>query len=555
MRGGAAALAIPLLLSACIGTVGGDDVTNAGGGVDATHTGAGSAALRCEASAPSMGPTPMRRLTHAEYDDIVAELLGDATHPARSFAPDPQVGLFDNTVTAQTVPTLLGEQYLDAAVSLAEAVADIEALLRCDPAGAGGADCVRGFIGDFGRRAYRRPLAEAEIADLFGVYDAARADSDEATGVRAVLASVLSSPNFLFRPEFGDANAPSAIPNAVRLTPFEVAARLASLMWASAPDDALLRAASAGELATKEQIATQARRMLADPRARPALAAVYDQWLGLSALESVTKDAAAYPEFDDGLRASMLEETRRFVASVVWDGDARVSTLLTAPYTFVNGPLAKLYGVPAPADPTAFVKVDLDPGQRAGIVTQPSLLTAFARADESSPAKRGKWVRVRMLCGDLPDPPPGIPPLSPPRAGLSPREQFAQHTNDASCRGCHRLIDGIGFGLEHYDGIGRFRTMDQGVAVDSSGDIVESDIDGAYDGGPELASKLAKSAEVRDCVVTQYVRHALARREEADDGCEVLSVRSAFEASGGDLREILVALTQTDAFVHYRAPK
>jgi hypothetical protein len=130
------------------------------------------------------------------------------------------------------------------------------------------------------------------------------------------------------------------------------------------------------------------------------------------------------------------------------------------------------------------------------------------------------------------------------------------HTNNPACSGCHNLIDGIGFGLEHYDGIGSFRTVDQGVAVDSSGTInATTDIDGPYDGGPELAERLASSEQMRDCVPTQWLRYALARRETADDACSLESVRHAFETSGGDLRELMIALTQTDVFLNYRAPE
>ena len=206
-----------------------------------------------------------------------------------------------------------------------------------------------------------------------------------------------------------------------------------------------------------------------------------------------------------------------------------------------------------PADATTFTRVALDPRERMGILTQASVLATFAGTNESSPIKRGKWVRVRMLCQDLPDPPANVPAAPPIKPGLSNRERIAAHTASPVCNSCHHLIDGLGFGLEHYDGIGRYRAMDQGVAVDSRGEVVESrDIDGTYDGGPELASLLAKSTQVRDCAATQYMRHALARREGPDDACSVAAVRDSFARSGGDLRELVVALTQTDAFWNLR---
>ena len=365
---------------------------------------------------------------------------------------------------------------------------------------------------------------------------------------------MLSSPNFLFRPEFGAGDA--TLPSATQVTPFELASRLASLLWASIPDDVLLDAAQNGELETREQVEAQARRMLQDERARPALSAFYEQWLGLPLLASATKDNAVYPAFSEELRAAMAEETRRFVAHVLWDDGAKLSTLMTASYSFVNASLAKVYGVNGPSDDATFAQTTLDKTQRAGVLTQASVMTAFASPSGSSPIKRGKLVRVRLLCQDLPDPPANVPPPDPPKEGVSTRERFAMHTNNAACRGCHDLIDGLGFGLEHYDGIGAYRTVDHGVAVDASGEVNHTtDIDGPYSGGPELAALLAMSEQARDCVPTQWLRYVLARRENDDDTCSLVALRAAFAASGGDLLELMVSLTQTDAFWNYRKPE
>lgn len=500
----------------------------------------------------SVGVAPMRRLTHAEYDNAVRDLLGDTTAPASHFALDNQVGLFDNTAEAQTVPSLLGDQYMDAALALADNVEDFRGLLGCDPQGSSGESCVRNFISSFGQRAYRRPLTSAESGRLFDLYSTTRKASDEATGVRGVIAAVLVSPNFLFRPEFGAA--PSTYPNAKRLTQYEQASRLASLIWASIPDDELLAAAASDQLTTPAQIESQARRMLADPKAKPAIEAFFDQWLGLSLLSSATKDPAFYPAFNEDLRAAMLQERRRFVSHVLWEDDARLETLLTASYSFLNGPLADVYEVSgASSDDTTFTQMALDPAERAGVMTQAAMLAAFARPDESSPVKRGKWVRERMLCQDLPPPPAQVPQLPAPAEGISNRERFALHTSSPACAGCHQLIDGLGFGLEHYDSIGAYRDMSQGVPVDASGEINHTvDIDGPYSGGPELASLLASSEQVRDCVPTQALRYAWGRRETADDDCSVAAVKQAFAASDGDLRELVVALTQNDAFTNYR---
>lgn len=508
----------------------------------------GGAAATC-----SVGPAPMRRLTHTEYNNAVRELLGDTTAPATMFAPDNQIGLFNNTAEAQTVPSLLGDQYMNAAVELAENVKDFRGLMGCDPQATGstGENCVQNFISAFGKRAYRRPLTADEHGRLFDLYSKTRNASDVETGVRSMIVAVLMSPNFLFKPEFGAA--PANYANAKKVSQFEQATRLASLVWASVPDDELLAAAESDQLSTPAQIEAQARRMLADPRAKPALESFFEQWLGLSLLEAATKDPAYFPNWSDELRDAMFEERRRFVSHVLWEDDGRLETLLTADYSFVNAPLAKLYGATAAGSGDAFTQTQLDPAQRAGVMTQAAMLATFARPDESSPVKRGKWVRERMLCQDLPPPPALVPQLPAPAEGISNRERFALHTSDPACAGCHRLIDGLGFGLEHYDSIGAFRTMGQGVPIDASGTINDTvDIDGMYSGGPELANTLASSEQVRDCVPTQALRYAWGRRETADDTCAVAAVKEAFAKSDGDLRELIVALTQNDAFTTYR---
>ncbi len=494
----------------------------------------------------------MRRLTHREYANSVRDLLGPSATIGEGFAPDTQAELFD-TMAMQSVSGLLADQYLDAAVTLAEGVSDVKTLMGCDPAASQGATCVSNFVQKFGRRAYRRDLTDAEQKSLTSLYDSTRSASDAPTGIRAIVAAVLAAPHFLFRPEFGAGAA--ELPSTLKATQFEIAARLSFLIWSSVPDDALLDAAAKGALANKDQIATQARRMLGDARAKNGLLGFYEQWFGLERLATTTKDNATYPSFNDSLRQAMLQETRRFLEEVVVHGDAKLSTLFTAPYSFVNSELAKLYGVTGPSDAATFSKVTLDPTQRSGVLTQASIMATYASANESSPVKRGKWIRTRLLCQDLPDPPANIPALSAPQEGVSTRQRFAMHTASPACSGCHQLIDGLGFGLERYDGIGAFRSLDHGVAVDARGDITNtSDANGSYDGGPELASILAGSDHVHDCVPMQWFRYAFGRREEADDACSLASMQEAFKSQDGDLTQLLVALSQSDAFAHYRKP-
>ena len=164
-------------------------------------------------------------------------------------------------------------------------------------------------------------------------------------------------------------------------------------------------------------------------------------------------------------------------------------------------------------------------------------------------------MRVRLLCQELPDPPANVPALPPPREGTSTRERFAEHTSNEACSGCHSLVDGIGFGLEQYDGIGRVRNIDRGVAVDTRGEMTKTgEIDQPFEGGVQLAALLAKSARARDCVATQWFRYSMGREEEKNDNCSLAAAQQAFRDSGGDLKELVVALTQTDGFLNYMRP-
>jgi hypothetical protein len=233
----------------------------------------------------------------------------------------------------------------------------------------------------------------------------------------------------------------------------------------------------------------------------------------------------------------------------VFDGAGDLDTMLTADYSFVDAGLAELYGVTG-VDGDELVRVDLDPTQRAGLLTQASLLALTGKPDQSSPVQRGKFVRERLLCESLPEPPPGVdttPPTVDPDA--TTRERFDQHSSDPTCAACHVLIDPIGFGFEHYDGIGRFRAMDGGSPVDASGEIVGMD-DGTFEGAIELSELLAGSEQVRTCFVKTWFTYAHGRAPVEDDECTTDELAIVFDDEEHDVRSLLVALTRTEAFLY-----
>jgi len=307
-------------------------------------------------------------------------------------------------------------------------------------------------------------------------------------------------------------------------------------------------AADANALTTADQVAAQATRLLADPKAHPAVSQFFSEWMGVDEIANAPKDPTVYPTYTPDVRDAMQQETLAFADWVMWQSDAKLGTLLTAPVSFVNQSLATIYGVSGITGDT-LQQVALDPTQRAGIITQAGVMTVLGKADRSSPVLRGEFIRDSLFCQPVAPPPQNIV-ITPPAVmpGVSTREMFTMHSTVEPCKSCHALMDPIGFGFENYDGIGRWRTTDQGQPVDASGALTGTDIDGTFNGAVDLAHKLAQSGEVRDCVATEWFRYAMGRGESADDACALASLKQSFSASQSDIRQLLVAVTQTVTF-------
>ena len=503
----------------------------------------------------SAGLMPLRRLTRVEYDNTVRDLLGDTTRPAQNFPGEGEGS------AGFASPGLVGstdvKRLMDAAEALAAvAVADLPALVSCAPEVEGEGTCAQRFIVELGARAYRRPLAEPEQDALLELYDLARADlqQDYAGGLRVVLQAMLQSPQFLYRWELGE-SAPDRDGALVALNGHEIASRLSYFLWSTMPDEPLFIAAAAGELDTPAQVEAQARRMLADPRARDTLENFTRQWLRLENLPAAFKSPELFPGFDDALKQSMLAETLAFVDHVVRVGDGRVETLLTAPYSFLDERLATLYGVAGVVGPELRGPVELGSDQRVGLLTHASLLTLGANAYEPDPIRRGKLVRERLVaCEKLPPPPNNIPELEPPDLNKPSRERYEQHSKEEPCRSCHVLTDPIGFGLQHYDAIGQYRLMEGIHPIDASGMVQGLDgADATFEGAQGLAHVLADSEAVRKCVARQLFRFGFARRETLADIPSFDAAYAAYAEADYNLREFIVALTTTRSF-RYRMP-
>ncbi len=558
---------------ACAGSIVDDDATYAGGSpAPGLQSGEGGGALipglpgagGSSGSIGSIGSTAacktsiidasgLRRLTALEYNNTVRDLLGVTDKPADVFPVDVRTLGFDHFPAAQSPSRVLVELYDTSAARIAAAAAvNLPKLLACNPGTDGEDACAQRFIAAFGRRAFRRPMTDGADGDksrYFGFYAMAKARYGFADAVEILLTAMLQAPDFLYRPEIG---APGSQANgSIRLTGYELASRLSYFIWASTPDDQLLDAAGAGQLATAGQVAAQAERLLADPKARASIQHFHDQWLDLQAIHGLQKDPKLFPTFTPALRRLLRTEIEAFVENGVFSGDGSFATMLVADSTYMNKALSNHYGVVGPQG-SAFERVRFAAGDaRLGLLGLGGVMATHALAEQTHPVERGKFIREQVLCQHPPSPPDDadvqIPAVKP---GQTTRQRFAAHVANPACAGCHRMLDPVGFGLENIDAVGRWRNTDQGLPIDAKGEVFGTDdADGPFEGQGALAVRLAASKQVSACAVKQWFRFAYARDAGQGDACFLGGLESAFRASGGNLRTLVVALTQTDAFL------
>lgn len=506
----------------------------------------------CETAELAAGVAPMRLLTRYEYDNTIRDLLG-AAPIAAAFPPENLAHGFENAAYVHVASPRLLRAWLEAAEVVAqEAVTQrLSSLLTCEPGRAGATACVRAFVSEFGARAFRRPLDETERA----IFEALGEQALEALGyeqaIALVLEAMLQSPQFLYRMELQDA-APGG--QLVALDDWELASRLSYFLWSSMPDEALFAAASRGELSDPVQLEAHARRMLEDPRALGTVRAFYRQWLDLRILDSSVKDATQYPQWRVEHNEAWAESVLRFVEHVYGpQGQGTVAELMSSPLVFLPPELAPLYGISSPQPGlTGYL---FDPGERAGLLTQPGVLAVLANPDQSSPIFRGVFVREKLLCQPIKSPPADLaiePPDPDPTA--TTRERFRQHTESEACASCHVLIDPIGFGLEDFDGIGAWRSVENGLPVDASGYLsgVPAELEGEFVGAVELAQRLAGSETLGDCLAETWFRFALGRSWGNDDACSAFGAQARLREHRGDLRELLVSIVTSDSFRYRR---
>ena len=491
----------------------------------------------------SAAVAPLRRLTRDQYRNTIRDLLGvqDAVAPSALPGDDAIQDRFHSN-TVSPLQTIDVGKYADAADSVAQkAVANLGALVGCDTKTTGEPACAKTFIENFGKRAYRRPLTSEEVQLMQTVF---AAGGDFPTGIRLVTAAVLQSPKFLYLREPVPLTAGGKI---VGVDNWAMASRLSYFLLNTMPDEGLFAAAEAGHLGTAAEVGNEAGRLMKDPRFRATLSTFHQDWLQLGTLGGAEKDAMLFPTWNPALRDAMGEESRRFVEYVFTDGDQRLETLLSAPFSFLSGPLYAHYGIKAAGD---WQRTDLPAGERAGLLTQAGLLSTLAHDNRTSYILRGKMVREALFCSAPLVAPPDVPaePKVDPNASAKVRSEA--HRKDPACATCHELFDPIGFAFEIYDATGKYRTTDAAGPIDAKVQLTRTaNLDGKSAANAiELTKILATADEVRDCVARQWMRFALGRDDAKEDEASLGVAIKAFKDGGAKLPELLSALVRSDSF-------
>ncbi len=537
----------------CSGSTGGsrNTVDTDGDGIpdqpdDGTGTGGG-------AGLPSVEPAfvGMHRLNNVEYDNTIRDLLGVTATPASTFVGGEEALGFDNIATALGMTPAQMEQYFDAAEAVTAAAfsdAQLRArILTCSPSGNDTSPCLREIIGGFGLRAFRRPLRADEIDRLVALAGAARAVGEDFPGsVKHVVAAMLASPNFLYRIEL------DPDPSATKVRPldgYELASRLSYFLSSTMPDPALLAAAGDGSLLTSKGLEQELGRLLDDGQAPGLVDGFAAQWLSLRSLEDHQVDPRVYPEWDEPLRRSMIDEGKRFF-QLFLAGERNVNEFFTTPVNFVDARLASHYGLSPPAAGATERVDDADPA-RLGFLGTAAFLTSTSFTYRTSPTSRGVTVYRGLLCGAVPDPPGDIPELdegggSDAAAIQNVRDRLAEHRSNAGCASCHSLFDPVGLGLENFDAVGRFRTeYANGETIDASGELPDGT---TFSGLAELAPILAADPGFPDCLMRNLFVYAHGRAIDAGDDGALAHLGAAFVKQEFSMPSLVRSLVHDQSF-------
>ncbi|MDP6944823.1 MAG: DUF1592 domain-containing protein, partial [Myxococcota bacterium] len=410
------------------------------------------------------------------------------------------------------------------------------------------ADCARAALTPIARHTWRRTPTDEEIDVLVTVTtEASEILDDFDAGLRFGIAAILQSPHFVFRSEVGEERDGEHV-----FTGAELASRISFFLWNSGPDAELLDAAQAGELETEEGLRAHAERLLTSPRTRDGMRNFFTEYLGLQELDHLKKDPTLFDHFDTKLGTDAKEETLRSLEDLAFDHPGDFRDFMTTRTTFVNPRLAALYGIPAPA-PEGFHKITMpEESLRRGLLGHASFLNQHAHEVSTSATRRGMAVRTILLCQSIPPPPVDVDPSIPEPSGDLPtlRDRVQEHMENPVCKGCHAMLDPIGLGLENYDGVGRWRDLDNGVLIDASGEL-----DGAeFETPDELGAAVRDHPMFVPCMVQTLVRYARGRTEAPEDDAALEVLTARFAASGHDFMTLVLDVITSPLFRRVGAP-
>jgi hypothetical protein len=561
------------------GTTGAGDST-AGLGGDGTSV---PVPLNCDMIAP--GRAPLRRLTTYEYNNTARDLLGDTTNPGTLLPAqvDSKQNLFGNDADEQSPSPLLIEKYQSVAESIANrATANAAALAKLNSCASSVTPtteeaCARTIASTLAMQAYRRTVDSSEVDDLVSLYRTIRALSTGtfASGVAAMIEAMLQSPDFLYRVELGEPMADNPAVN--RIAGREMATRLSYLFWQTMPDASLFQAADAGMLDTKDGVLEEAKRLVEDPRSHPMVAFFFDNLLPIPDLGGLTRDPTKFPMWSSSIGVKMRSEIQRLLEFEIYESSAQVDPMfkpgswpeiLTSPYTFVDQTLYSYYGASAfapgtpPVTGTTLTKVDLNTSQRRGLLTLGGMAAGSTISTMTNPVLRGSFILNKLMCENIELPVGFTPKVPDPYSGKTARERFLAHASTPYCAQCHDKLDAVGFPFENYDPVGLYRAAEHWVdpqtniaydtPIDASGSVPH--VNGTAKNAVELVQLLATAPAVQNCFASHWIRFAYGRSLESADGCNQQSAQNAFQSSGYNIKQLLVALTQTDGFIYRPAP-
>jgi hypothetical protein len=489
----------------------------------------------------------LQRLTRTQYENSIRALTGLKGDLAGNLPQDPFFAGF-NRGNDLEVSDLVGRVYREQAEIVArQVVASADSLKQVVPCATKDDACATEFVNGFGLRAFRRPLTSDETQRYLGLFkqaDGLVETGDTFTkGVRVVVEAMLQSPRFLYRAETstGKAGAP------VALSSYEIAQKLSFTLANVTPDAELLAAAAKNELVNPDKVAAQARRLVATPEGRATVREFASQWVEANHWDE-RFEKPSHKGFKD-LSSRLQQEPELLFDEVTFNMKKGLATLYTTNIGFVNKGTAAYYGLMGTFGDT-MTKTELDRSKRSGLVTQVGLLSAHAYGNRSSPIHRGVAVGRQFLCTPIPDPVPNVAPLPPSAAGKTMRQIVTEHTGAQGCKECHyNFINPLGFGLENFDEVGRWRDSDMGQPVDATGTLVGTEKNQSFNGPIELAKAIVDAPESRTCFARQWWRYAFGRMETDDDSCALNTLANGLKNDSYTAVDLLVDLTRTQAFM------